>query len=94
MSALAGDTPPVPPPPLVWGGGENREKGNPARGYRTPPRRRGALIILHDCGASRNGGEVVGEIRYNISIVEKAAAARRGGGSCPPFPGPSGQATE
>ena len=37
---------------------------------------------------------MVGEIRYNIGTIEKAAVARRGVGSCSLSPGPSGQAAE
>ena len=85
--------PPFPLPPGVWGG-EIGGKGNPTRGYHTPPCRRGALILLHDRCASRDGGETVNVVCFILSIVKKAAMAQRGVGSCSLSPSPSGLAAE
>ena len=76
------------------GGGETRGKGTPARCYRNSPPQRGALILLRDCGASRDGGEVVNVVRYILGIVKKAAMARRGVGSRSFSPSPSDSAAE
>ncbi len=78
----------------MLGGGGDRGSRHSAPSFPHFFRRRGALVLLRDRGASRDGWEVVCEVRYDISIVEEAAATQRGGGSWFPSPGPSRQAAE